>query len=111
MKWFYPIPADASVNFTSSTYPVNEGDGTVQVCLSLYDIPTERLECEIEVYLATTDGIKAGMLAFFFGVNMLHIALAKVRNALHVLQCESLALPLCNDISNNPDIVGLQMLY
>ncbi len=54
------IPADASVNFTSSTYPVNEGDGAVQVCISLYDIPTEGLECAIEVYLATTDGVKTG---------------------------------------------------
>ncbi len=62
---YCPIPADASVNFTSSTYPVNEGDGAVQVCLSLYDIPTEGLECEIEVVLSTTDGVKAGECGCF----------------------------------------------
>ncbi len=60
---FGPFPADASVNFTSSTYPVIEGDGAVQVCISLYEIPTDGLECEIEVFLATTDGVKAGMPA------------------------------------------------
>ncbi len=57
---FCLIPTDASVSFTSSTYPVNEGDGAVQVCISLYDIPPEGLECAIKVFLATTDGVKAG---------------------------------------------------
>ncbi len=64
---FCPIPADASVNFTSSTYPVIEGDGTVQVCTSLYDVPTEGLECEIEIFLGITDGVKAGMPAIWCG--------------------------------------------
>ncbi len=56
-----PIPADATVNFTSSVFPVNEGDGAVQVCVSLHDIPAEGLECEIEVSVGATDGVKAGV--------------------------------------------------
>ncbi len=55
------IPIDAIVNFTSSTYPVNEGDGVVHFCISLYDIPAEGLECEIEVSVGATDGVKAGV--------------------------------------------------
>ncbi len=55
------FPIDATVNLTSSTYPVNEGDGVVQVCVSLYDIPAEGLECEIGVSGRATDGVKAGV--------------------------------------------------
>ncbi len=58
------IRTDASVNFTSSTYRVNEGDSTVSVCASLYNIPADGLECQIEVSLETIDGLKAGLLLY-----------------------------------------------
>ncbi len=62
---YCPIPAVVSVNFTSSTYPVNEGDGAVQVCVSLYDIPSGGLGCELEVTLGSTNGVKAGVYGSF----------------------------------------------
>ena len=41
-------------------YDVNEGDGSVSVCVVLSDIPTGGLECVIEVSLQSSDGVKAG---------------------------------------------------
>ena len=42
-------------------YDVNEGDGSVSVCLILSEIPEDGLECEINVSLVISDGVKAGL--------------------------------------------------
>ena len=53
---------DATVTLDSPDYNVDEGAGSVEVCLSLTDIPSDGLECVIEVTLQTCDGVKAGQL-------------------------------------------------
>ena len=55
-------------------YDVNEGDGSVSLCVVLSDIPVGGLECEIEVSLQTSDGVKAGLFyntTLHIGVSLL----------------------------------------
>ncbi len=39
-----------------SSYMSEEGDGYLMVCVEISDVPTEGLECDIDVYLEATNG-------------------------------------------------------
>ena len=38
-----------------------EGEGEVEVCLDITNLPTDGLECNVTVYLSAADGAKTGM--------------------------------------------------
>ena len=45
----------ATVGFDPLYYGVREGDGNVEVCLRMIDLPDGGLECDVTAYLNTND--------------------------------------------------------
>ncbi len=70
---------DATVSLTKSVYEVSEGNGTVAVCVSILDVPSEGLECEIEVMLESSNGLKAGSSSNINAVYVLSILVGKAQ--------------------------------
>ena len=53
----------ATVRFSPLTYNAQEGQtDPVEVCVQIFDLPQNGLECEVVVTLNTTDGAKTGMV-------------------------------------------------
>ena len=53
---------DATLSFAQISYEISENGGSVDVCVEISDVPTGGVECDITVYLASSDGAKAGKL-------------------------------------------------
>lgn len=53
-------PLVAAVQMAAAEYTVDEGAGSVDVCVILSDLPAGGLEFKIFVYLEIKAGIKAG---------------------------------------------------
>ena len=49
-----------SVQMAAAEYTVYEGDGSVDVCVTLSFLPAGGLECELFVFLEIRAGVKAG---------------------------------------------------
>jgi len=55
------ILIDATVQMDEDTYTVGEGDGSVEVCVEIGNVPSGALECELVVNLTISSGTKTGM--------------------------------------------------
>ena len=53
-------PPVAAVEMSEPNYSVDEGNGSVEVCVELTSLPAGGLENEISVTLEFSDGPKAG---------------------------------------------------
>ena len=62
MRFLPGLFTDATLGFDQPSYQIAEGDGSVDVCVDISDVPSEGADCNITVYLATSDGVKAGKL-------------------------------------------------
>ena len=54
------IYIDATVQMDEDTYTVGEGDGSVEVCVEISNVPSGALECELVVNLTISSGTKTG---------------------------------------------------
>jgi hypothetical protein len=52
--------AGATVGFNAHMFLGREGEGSVEVCLEITDVPDGGLECDVTVELSSTDGAKTG---------------------------------------------------
>ncbi len=49
------------VGYNAGMFFAREGEGSVEVCLEITDVPDDGLECDVTVDLSAFDGAKTGI--------------------------------------------------
>ena len=73
------------MTIVSSDYVVDESQSSVEVCVSLTDIPAGGLECEVVATINTTDGPKASMSFYMPQTQTTKASMSPVYALVHVM--------------------------